>query len=69
MISKIKVFLYKLSIILPIINNIYKFVKIIIEFNQTSKEVIEARNEIVKEIKYLKDFVDDVNSFNKSMEE
>ena len=69
MISKIKVFLYKISIILPIINNIYKFVKIIIEFNQTSKEVIEARNEIVKEIKYLKDFVDDVNSFNKSMEE
>lgn len=67
--SKLKNLLYKGSVILPIIVNIYKFVKIIIEFNKTSQEVINARNEIVNQVKYLNAYLHDVNSFNESMKE
>lgn len=66
---KLKTILYKGSVVLPIINNIYRFVKIIIEFNKTSQEVIDARNEIVKQVNYLNDYLHDVNSFNESMKE
>lgn len=66
---KLKTILYRGSVILPVINNIYKFVKIIIEFNKTSTEVIQARDEIVKQIKYLNNLMEDVSTFNKSMED
>lgn len=69
--SKIKTFFYNATIILPIISKIYKSIKFIVEFNKTNQDVLQARNDIINEIKYLQGVVREINEFHhlNSMEE
>lgn len=59
-----KKFLYNCTIILPIISKIYKSIKFIVEFNKTNQEVLQARNDIVNEVKYLQSVVREINEFH-----
>lgn len=59
-----KKFLYNCTIILPIISKIYKSIKFIVEFNKTNQEVLQARNDIINEVKYLQQVVHEINEFH-----
>lgn len=69
--QKFKKILYYGSVILPIINNIYKLAKFIIDFNQGNSEIIAARKDIVDNINLLKKYYEDAlrqnDEFNKTM--
>lgn len=62
--SKLKTFFYNATVILPILSKIYKSVKFLIEFNSTNKEVLQARNDIINEIKYLQEVIKEINEFH-----
>lgn len=62
--SKLKTFFYNATVILPILSKIYKSIKFLIEFNSTNKEVLQARNDIVNEIKYLQEVIKEINEFH-----
>lgn len=68
---KIKTILYNATIILPVIRKIYRSIKFIVEFNKTNQDVLQARNDIINEIKYLQEVVHEINEFHhlNSMEE
>lgn len=66
---KIKTILYKGSIILPIINNIYKLVKFIIEFNKSNSEIVKARDEILQNVKYLQSVTQEIKDFQRLNDE
>lgn len=61
---KLKTIFYNATIILPIINKIYKSIKFIVEFNKTNQDVLQARNDIINEIKYLQQVVHEINEFH-----
>ncbi len=61
---KLKDFFYNATIILPVFNKIYSSVKFIITFNKTSEELLNARQEIIDNVKYLKQVVDEINNFH-----
>lgn len=62
--SKIKTILYNATIVLPVIKKIYQSIKFIVEFNKTNQEVLQARNDIINEIKYLQQVVHEINEFH-----
>lgn len=61
---RFKTILYNATIILPIISKIYKSIKFIVEFNKTNQEVLQARNDIINEVKYLQQVVHEINEFH-----
>lgn len=61
---KLKTVLYKGSIILPVISKIIKSIKFIVEFNKTNQEVLQARNDIINEVKYLQEVIHEINDFH-----
>lgn len=61
---KLKTFFYNATVILPILSKIYKSIKFLIEFNSTNKEVLQARNDIINEIKYLQEVIKEINEFH-----
>lgn len=61
---KLKTIFYNATIILPVINKIYKSIKFIVEFNKTNQDVLQARNDIINEIKYLQQVVHEINEFH-----
>lgn len=61
---KLKTFFYNATVILPILSKIYKSIKFLIEFNSTNKEVLQARNDIINEIKYLQEVIKEINDFH-----
>lgn len=61
---KLKTFFYNATIILPIISKIYNSIKFLVEFSKTNKEVLQARNDIINEIKYLQQVVHEINEFH-----
>lgn len=63
--SKIKSILYYGSVILPIINNLYKAAKAIVAFNKGNSEVLAARAEIVQNVKYLQSVVNEIRDFQR----
>lgn len=60
--QKFKKMLYYGSIILPVLNNIYKLVKFIIDFNSGNSEILSARKEIVENIKLLQKYYIDAKA-------
>ena len=62
--TKLKTFFYNATIILPIISKIYKSIKFLVEFSKTNQEVLQARNDIINEIKYLQQVVREINEFH-----
>ena len=60
----IKTILYNCTIILPVISKIYKSIKFIVEFNKTNQDVLQARNDIVNEVKYLQNIIKEINEFH-----
>lgn len=58
--QKFKKLLYYGSIILPVINNIYKCCKFIYDFNQGNSEILQARQEIVDNVKDLKKYYEEL---------
>lgn len=61
---KIKKILYNVTIILPVLRKIISGIKFIVEFNATNQEVIAARNQILNEVKYLREVVSQINEFH-----
>lgn len=61
---KLKTVLYKGSIILPVISKIIKSIKFIVEFNKTNQAVLQARNDIINEVKYLQEVIHEINDFH-----
>lgn len=66
---KIKDILYKGSIILPIINNIYKLVKFIVDFNRGNSDILKARSDIIENIKYLQQVTSEIKDFQRLNDE
>lgn len=66
---KIKTLLYKCSIILPIINNIYKTIKFIVDFNKGNSEILQARKEIIESVKYLQTVIHEIKDFQRLNDE
>lgn len=64
---KFKTVLYNATIILPVCSRIISTVKLIVELVTTNKQVLEAFQQMHDDVKYLKDFEDKVNRFNKTM--
>lgn len=64
--QKFKMFIYYCTIIPPIIKKIIDIINFFVEFNRSNKEVIQARNDLVKLIAEAKQSGYD---FNKIMEE
>lgn len=64
--KKFKIVLYYCTVILPILNKIISFIKLINDLVTSNKEVIQARNDLVNLIKQLEQ---DKRDFNKTMEE
>lgn len=62
---KLKTFLYKSTIILPVISKIVKAIKFIIEFNKTNQEVLAARDDIMQGVKYLQEVISEINDFHR----
>lgn len=61
---KLKTVLYKGSIILPVLSKIIKSIRFIVEFNKTNQEVLKARNDIVQQVKYLQEVIQEINDFH-----
>lgn len=62
--KKFKTILYNATIVLPVLRKIIAGIKFIIEFNATNQEVIAARNQILNEVKYLREVVSEINEFH-----
>lgn len=65
----IKKILYYGSVVCPIINNIYKAIKAIYEFNKGNSEVLKARDEIKSSVKYLQDVIGEIRDFQRLNDE
>lgn len=65
---KLKDILTNATVIVPIfrgIKSIIDCIRIIRNFNETSQEVIEARDEIVNQMKSIKEILEELNNFGK----
>lgn len=61
---KLKTMIYNATLVLPVIEKIYKCVKFIINFNQTNLEILQARDEIVQNVRYLQNVVYEISEFH-----
>lgn len=66
---KLKDVLYNATIILPVVEKIYKCVKFMITFNANNAEILAARDEIKESVKYLQQVVNEINEFHHVNEE
>lgn len=62
---KFKTVLYNATIILPVISKIIKSIKFIVEFNKNNQEVLAARTDILEQIKYLQEVVQEISDFHR----
>ncbi len=66
--AKFKAFVENITIVFPIyraVVAIIRCIKNIYAFNTMSKEVIDARNEIVQQMKGIKEILESLNDFNR----
>ncbi len=61
---KLKDVFYNATIILPIVEKVYKTVKFIITFNANNEEILKARDEIKSSVAYLQQVVNEINDFH-----
>lgn len=64
----IKKILYYGSVICPIINNIYKALRIY-EFNKGNSEILKARDELRDNVKYLQNVISEIRDFQRLNDE
>lgn len=62
---KLKTVLYNATIILPVISKIIKSIRFIVEFNRNNQEVLAARTDILEQIKYLQEVVQEISDFHR----
>ena len=65
---KLKTVLENVTIVVPVFRSIKAIVdciKVIRQFNTTSKEVVAARDEIVSQMKSIKEVLEQLNDFGK----